>query len=135
MPSPAYISSRRHCSTEAGTCLRDERSGADCAEGQGGAQRGLGRLGALVLLRAGQARPVEALLLVIQCQDPEAHGLARVERDPGQTVGGGGGDEVEVRRPAADDDAEGDDGIRAGIERRLARHRELERPGHAHEPP
>ena len=71
---------------------------------------------ALVLLRAGQAGAVEALLLVVEGEHAEADGLAGVERDPGEAVGRRRRDVLEVRCAAADDHAERDDRVGAGLE-------------------
>ena len=58
-----------------------------------------------------EAGAVERLGVVVAGEHAEADRRAGVERDPGQAVGGGGADVVEVRRAAADDDAERDHGV------------------------
>ena len=67
---------------------------------------------------------VERLLDGVAGQHAEADRLAGVESHPGEAIGGGGGDELEVRRAAADDDPEGHDGVRsvsyAGLESEYA---------------
>jgi hypothetical protein len=100
---------------------------------QHGAERGIGGLVALVLLRAGEPRAVEALLLVVDREHAEAHGLAGVERDAREPVGRSRRDVLEVWRPAPHDHAEGDDRVGAGVERRLRDDRELEGSRDPHE--
>ena len=96
-------------------------------------ERGLGRPAAVVLLRLGQARAVEALLLVVEGEHAEADRLAGVERDAGEAVGRGGGDVLEVRGAAAHDHAEGDHRIRPGSSATLRGDGQLEAAGHLHE--
>ncbi len=50
---------------------------------QSGADRGIRGLGALVLVRAGKARAIDALLLVVEREHAEADRLAGVERRRG----------------------------------------------------
>ena len=85
--------------------------GAQPGQGPRRGQGGGGGLPALVLLGALEAGPVQRLLVVVAREYAEADRHAGVERDPGQAVGGGVADVVEVRGATADDDAEGDDGV------------------------
>jgi hypothetical protein len=59
-----------------------------------------------------------------------ADGLARVEGHAGEAIGRGIRDELEVRRAAPDDHAEGDHPIRSRLERGLRDHRQLEAARH-----
>ena len=66
-----------------------------------------------------------------QVSSAEADGHAGVERDPGQPVGGRRADVLEVRRAAADHDAERDDRVVARRASACADHGQLEGAGHA----
>jgi len=101
-------------------------SAADDLQHAGRRECCLGRLGALVLLRAGEPGAIETLCLVLEREHPEADGLPGVESDTGESVGRGRGDEFEVGGSATDDDAEGDHGIRPVLESGLADDRKLE---------
>ena len=61
--------------------------------------------------RAGQPGPVEGLLLGVAGQHAVADRHAGVQRDPGEPGGDRVADVLEVRRAAADDHAERDDGV------------------------
>src|SRR5690606_13230835 len=69
---------------------------------------------------------VEALLFVVEGEHPEADRLAREDRDLRETGAGGIRHEFEVRCSAADDHAECDDRIGAGVEGGLPRNRKFE---------
>src|SRR3954447_26047475 len=86
----------------------------------------------LVLARSGESAAVERLLLVVAGEHAEPYRDAGVQGDTGEPVGGRLADVVEVRRPPADDDTEGDDRVVSLLRERLHGHRELERPGDAH---
>ena len=103
-----------------------DRAG-DLVERQHGGQRRRGGLVALVLALPGSPARSSACSSVSQVSSPKPTGDAGLERDPGQAVGGRAADVVEVRRAAADDDAERDDRVvalaRPGLRRPRAARR------------
>src|SRR5690606_2939609 len=82
----------------------------ELAQRERGRDGRLDSLAALVLRGSGQPRAIERLGLVVARQDAEPDGDARAQRDLREAVRRGGAHEVEVRRPAPDDDAERHDG-------------------------
>ena len=71
---------------------------------------------------------------VVEREDAERDGHARLERGELEAARGLARDEVEVRRVAADDAAESDDaGVAAGLRERHRRERQLEGAGHRHD--
>src|SRR5699024_7087883 len=112
--SPSDTSFRQKCPM-ATTVLRQERPALSdhrvVRQRLGGDEGGGHGLVPLVLLGAVEAGPVESLLFGVAGEHAEAHGLARVDGDPVEPVGGGLADIVEVRGAAADDDAEGHDRV------------------------
>src|SRR5581483_9880219 len=84
----------------------------------------------LVLARIRQAAPVQRLLFGVAGEHAEAYWHTGVQADAGETVGGGATHIVEVRSPAADDDAERDDGVVPLLRKRLRGERQLEGTRH-----
>src|SRR5699024_5500484 len=112
------VSDRDHCSapvyegdhcSAAGVARRSDRWVV--RQRLGGDEGGGHGLVPLVLLRAFESGPVESLLFGVAGEHAEAHGLARVDGDSVESVGGGLAAIVEVRGAAADDDTEGDDRV------------------------
>src|SRR5881275_2792552 len=85
----------------------------------------------LVLARSGESAPLERLLLVVAGEHAEPYRDTGVQSDAGETVRDRATDVFEVRRAAADDDAESDHGVVALLRQRLRRDRQLEGAGDA----
>lgn len=84
-------------------------------------------------MTAGGFAAGEGLVEVLGGQHTEDDGDAGVEAGLLDAVGALAGDEVEVGRLAADDAADGHDGVDApGLGERLGDERDLERAGHPH---
>src|SRR5215213_101118 len=103
------------------------RSCAQLGEDVGHLEPGANRLGPLL-------EPVVRLVCLLEREDAERDRDARLERRQLEPGRGLAGDEVEVRRVAADDAAEGDDaGVTARLRERHRRDRKLERARDRHD--
>src|SRR4051812_34528914 len=85
-------------------------AGAQALQRPRGVECGQNRLASLVLGGFREPGAVQRLLLSVTGQDAVAHRRMCVERHPSEPSGDRITDVLEVRRAAADDDAEGDDG-------------------------
>ena len=118
-PGPAGWACRRRCGPGA-PARRSSRGGrrrrgggrrAQRAQRVRGHQRGDAGLGALVLLGPGHAGALHGLRVGVAGQHPVADRRALVEGYPRQAGRHGVAHVLEVRGPAADHHAEGDDGV------------------------